>query len=223
MKHIVYLTTNLINGKQYVGDHSSENINDNYLGSGLLIKKAIKKYGKENFKRENLEICESKKEAFEKQEKYINKFKTNKPRGYNISPKGGHDVKNSMSKESVEKMRNSLKGRASHRKGLSLEEEYGDRAEDIRKKLKNPKSEDHKKKMSKALKGRVPWNKGKTDIYSEDAKRKMSEKASLRTGEKNPFYGKKHTKEAIEKMKNNFPNRSGENNPNSKAYKNKTK
>ena len=46
---IVYLTTNLINGKKYIGSHYSSN--DDYLGSGVLISKAIKKYGKSNFER----------------------------------------------------------------------------------------------------------------------------------------------------------------------------
>lgn len=52
--HIIYKTTNLINGKIYVGMHSTDNLNDGYLGSGWILKQAIKKYGKENFKREVL-------------------------------------------------------------------------------------------------------------------------------------------------------------------------
>jgi predicted DNA-binding transcriptional regulator AlpA len=46
---IVYLTTNLVNGKKYIGSHFSSN--DDYLGSGVLISKAIKKYGKSNFEK----------------------------------------------------------------------------------------------------------------------------------------------------------------------------
>ena len=49
---IVYCTTNLINGKKYIGSH--KNNNDSYLGSGVYLAKAIKKYGKENFVRETL-------------------------------------------------------------------------------------------------------------------------------------------------------------------------
>jgi len=47
MKHYVYKITNNINDKIYIGKHSSKDINrDSYLGSGIAISKAIKKYGR---------------------------------------------------------------------------------------------------------------------------------------------------------------------------------
>ena len=46
---IIYKTTNLINGKIYIG--MSKNKKENYLGSGIYLKYAIDKYGKENFKK----------------------------------------------------------------------------------------------------------------------------------------------------------------------------
>jgi len=46
MIHYNYITTNKINGKQYVGAHSTNNINDGYLGGGKAIKLAKKKYRK---------------------------------------------------------------------------------------------------------------------------------------------------------------------------------
>ena len=52
---IIYKTTNLINGKIYVGSDIS-NI-PSYLGSGKILKCAIKKYGKDNFQKEILDIC----------------------------------------------------------------------------------------------------------------------------------------------------------------------
>ena len=48
--YFVYLTTNLINGKRYVGSHKGS-INDYYLGSGNIINEAISKYGKKNFRK----------------------------------------------------------------------------------------------------------------------------------------------------------------------------
>jgi group I intron endonuclease len=93
--NFVYLTTNLVNKKQYIGDHSTNDLNCyktlNYLGSGkLTLHPAIKKYGRENFKREILEYFDTKQKAFDAQEKYIKLYKTHvSKKGYNISWKGG--------------------------------------------------------------------------------------------------------------------------------------
>jgi len=54
---IIYLTVNLINNKFYIGQTITQD--RNYLGSGILITKAIKKYGRDNFKRIILRQCSS--------------------------------------------------------------------------------------------------------------------------------------------------------------------
>lgn len=118
----VYLISNLVNGKQYVGDHSTNNLEkDKYLGSGNLIIKAKIKYGKENLKKEILEFFPTKLEAFNAQEKYINLYESIVTHGgYNVSPKGGLCVKNCHTKETKEKISKSNTGKRRSKKAKSL-------------------------------------------------------------------------------------------------------
>lgn len=86
---IIYKITNLINNKIYVGQ--DKNNNSFYLGSGTAIKNAIKKYGKENFKKDILETCSDCNELNEKEIYWIDKLNSrDKEIGYNIS-KGGDE------------------------------------------------------------------------------------------------------------------------------------
>lgn len=83
----VYMTTNKINGKKYIG--MSTRNDDNYYGSGSLIHSAIKKYGKECFEKIILEECNSLESLSEAEVKWIEKFDAvNSKDFYNISPGG---------------------------------------------------------------------------------------------------------------------------------------
>lgn len=55
--YIVYRTTNILSGKYYIGSHSTYKVEDGYLGSGKILKMAIRKYGRPNFSREILCFC----------------------------------------------------------------------------------------------------------------------------------------------------------------------
>lgn len=97
-EYIIYKTTNLKNGKIYVG--KDEYNNPLYLGSGKLINISIKKYGKENFQKEILERCN--KRNHRKSEIYwMNKLDSFSPNGYNIlnGSFGGDNYTNHPDKE----------------------------------------------------------------------------------------------------------------------------
>lgn len=69
--HYLYKTTCLITGRYYIGMHSTSNLEDGYLGSGLRLTRSIRKYGKENHKREILDFFNSREELIEAEKKTI--------------------------------------------------------------------------------------------------------------------------------------------------------
>lgn len=69
----IYLTTNKINGKKYIGQHKSEVFDKDYYGSGLIIRRATKKYREENFVVEVIEWCNSREELNEREKYWIAK------------------------------------------------------------------------------------------------------------------------------------------------------
>ena len=91
MNHYVYEITNLVNGKKYIGKRSCKCPieEDKYMGSGILISKSIKKYGKENFRKDILEICNSEEMAFEREKYWIKHYNAVESREfYNIKDGG---------------------------------------------------------------------------------------------------------------------------------------
>ncbi len=94
----VYKTTNLINGKIYIGQHALQNFDFKYKGSGVILKRAFKKYNKENFQCFPLCWCWTKEELDQKEIEFIKHFDSINPKiGYNRMTGGlsnGH-----MSKE----------------------------------------------------------------------------------------------------------------------------
>ena len=71
----IYIITNTLDGKIYIGKHSTDDLNDGYLGSGIHIKRAIKKYGKENFTKEILAYTDTKDSLNWLEKYYIRKYK----------------------------------------------------------------------------------------------------------------------------------------------------
>lgn len=107
MKYFIYETTNLVNQKKYRGAHSTNNIDDGYLGSGELLKKAIVKYGKENFKREILCEFDNSDDMYKAESLLVNKLWVERDDTYNlkVGGEGGWDYINKHRLHDTEEVR----------------------------------------------------------------------------------------------------------------------
>lgn len=86
----IYLTTNLINGKRYIGLHQANTFEPHkYKGSGKLILEAFKKYGKENFTCELLEECDTLDELNAAEKKWIAFYNAVESRDFYNVARGG--------------------------------------------------------------------------------------------------------------------------------------
>lgn len=183
MKYFIYKTTNLINNKNYIGIHQTNNINDGYLGSGLHFLRAVKKYGKDNFKREILEFCSSYDELIEKEKLYVNEEWVNDKSNYNLKT-GGQNL-GILSEESKNKISETLKSKyASGELIPRYTAPYiatDEQKKQISETLKNKYSSGE---LTPPMKGIEPWNKGKKGVQTPWNKGKKLVKLSNEHKEK---------------------------------------
>lgn len=157
----VYKTTNLLNNKIYIGKRVYRKKDDDwYLGSGVYLNRAIKKYGRDNFKKEIIEWCDNKTHLCEREIYWISYFNsTDHKIGYNLSL--GGDGGN-VGEEAYIKIANKLRGKKKSK-------EFGEK---ISKALKGkPKSKEHNEKVRQALLG-VSRPKEVVDKMSKSIKEK---------------------------------------------------
>lgn len=215
----IYKTTNLINGKIYIGKKTSEVFLPWYKGSGRVLGEAFAKYGWDNFSVEFLCPCFSLKEL-NAEERFLIKYfdcRVKHGKGYNISEGGDWgDISEGMSQEDYERWcRNLREACSGERNGF-----YGKKHTEESKKLISEhhadfSGENHpmygkhlsqatRKKISEARKRLSPEarrnisnaQKGKT--LSESTKLKISQSIK---GEHNPFYGRHHSEESKARMR----------------------
>lgn len=99
MHFYLYKITNRVNDKIYIGIHKTKNLEDGYFGSGKLLNYAIKKYGKENFNIQILEMFDTEEAMVNREIEIVNEAFINRPDVYNIMVGGrfGDAKKNGLS------------------------------------------------------------------------------------------------------------------------------
>lgn len=165
--YVVYKITNLINGKIYIGCHQTKNLDDNYMGSGNLIKFAIEKYGSENFNKEYIKIFDNEDEMYEMESEIVNEDFVKDDSTYNLK-EGGFGGWSSATDKAAWLSKNDV--------------EYRER-----------KSKHFSSVLKKAHKdGKIRYDTFTGKTHTEETKRIMSEKASVRQqGENNTMYGRR--------------------------------
>lgn len=175
----IYRITNKINGKTYIGQHKYKDLNDDYMGSGIHIKRAIKKYGMENFKKEILYSCIQYKATADDMERFaIVKERALGKAEYNIADGGQGNLGLHHSEETKRKLSKANKGKhlsgetkrkiSETMKGHKVSEETKRKIGEANSRVLKgkPKSEEAKRKNSEGHRGKY---------HSEETKRKMSE------------------------------------------------
>jgi hypothetical protein len=173
--HFIYKTTNLLSGKYYIGMHSTDDLEDGYLGSGTRLRYSINKYGKENFKREILEFCETRDELIKRETEIININEVAKFDCINLKVGGQGGF---VSEEHMKKCQ--LAGAKAYILKFNNDENF--------RKSRNQKSSETIKKNH--LEGKMNPKRFKDKKHSDKTKQLISEKMKgMGIGENNSQYG----------------------------------
>lgn len=170
-KMIIYRITNKLNGRIYIGKRSlmRDDFNkSNYWGSGLYIKRAIKKYGKENFTRDVICECMSLSEMNDREVFYIGFYNSIQPNGYNIQKGGqGGDTGRRKGDKGYLQSQKNMKGNT-YRKGKTAWNKGLKKGVDDRMRKCGIVSKERNKLVSKALKGKPKSEKHKLKMSGEN-------------------------------------------------------
>jgi len=82
--HLIYKITNIVNNKIYIGKHSTDNIEDGYMGSGTYLNRLVNKYGVDKFKKKILYNFDIEEDAYLMETKIVNKEFVKRKDTYNI-------------------------------------------------------------------------------------------------------------------------------------------
>lgn len=134
MHHFIYKTTNKTNSKYYIGVHSTSDIDDDYLGSGTALAKAISKHGRSQFKRDILEVFDCREAAFQKESLTITQDIVDDPQSYNICV-GGFGAVGSLvpNKQTLSNMSLAQKQRYQRLGNPNKGKRHGPRSDEIKK------------------------------------------------------------------------------------------
>jgi hypothetical protein len=164
----------MLTKRYYIGMHSTNDLEDGYLGSGDRLRYSIRKYGKENHKREILEYCKSRKELSSREKEIVSLNEIAKEDCMNLVIGGSGGI---FSEEHHEKMK---KGASKYMKELWKNPEYREKTSNI---LRDNTKQNHKA-------GKIKYDTFTGKKHSEETKQKMriSSKGKGK-GYKNSQYG----------------------------------
>lgn len=183
MFYIIYQITNNINGKIYIGKHQTKNLDDNYMGSGKLLRVAIRKHGQENFTKKILFVFDSEEKMNLKEKELVSEHFCNRSDTYNICVGGqggfGFINANNLGDKSLA----GKKGR--EKTNLINEINYGPNWRSVLGKKGNNQSA-----LQLALKNKYPNGTFYGKMHSEEAKLKIGlANSKLQDGNRNSQYG----------------------------------
>lgn len=179
--HYIYKTTCLVTGKFYVGMHSTDNLEDNYLGSGKILGYSRCKYGDENHVREILEYASDRKSLALREKEIVNEDLLKDP--LNINLKYGGDG-GTHGRESEIWARSGYKDKIIPLISAGNKKRWED--SNYRKKVLEGTARSWLNPTAKMLNRKPPFL-GKH--CSDEHKKKISESNKKMTGEKNSQYG----------------------------------
>lgn len=104
--HILYKTTNLITERYYIGMHSTNSLEDGYIGSGKRLWYEIRKYGRVNFKFEILEHCSTRAELVAREAIIVNEQEINREKCLNLKTGGSGGAHKAATKAFRDKLKN---------------------------------------------------------------------------------------------------------------------